>query len=949
MSQNSTLHDSPGKMPTPSPKSGGSSPFSYNEQSPRHATLVGAGQSKLAKPFRFSTTKLIENVLNYKESIMRALLNNRRTDSEAWALYDYLKEFRFFKEVVNPDNFEMDAILQICKSLKYEKYPKGQPIFVQGDASNGKVYILLSGELYVLVKKLDSYAEQNMKAATIQEEQEGEEDDKNEEKLFDASSNSQSQTQDKNMEEVDTIIESNKDSRRLSFSGNSDDKSDKTPKDANGDSSLGNESLPKDVLTGQLSQSQLNNESMSRNEPGNPEETSPRCSNAEGNSKDWNSFPSTPISNGEENKEFFQFKRPTFKKRTTTAIDSATFRSFKAPKLNKKTNESLEKRLEKEYGFVKDKIERGSYFGEKALETDQKRGATIYPITNCEVLYLTKDIFNSLKSIYDKEKKALWDFIFDYIPGIDQIHSKDVIESLLYLFGKTAYELGHHICHEGKSGDSVYIIYEGTCEVYRTIMVEEPNNYLERNSRATEHFAKNRSTKEKISLAQVGRGTFIGEEIIAKTKGIYRYSVQVVSKDAKILEIKQSQLRRRFPLETFTKIKELYLEKQRNKDKKLLEQMIFRGLNLISTDLDTIPVIAKRPEPPALVLRSNKINSKVDRYQSLKHIAPAFADSPKNKEMLSKSPDSSPKGLEKDNAYIKAFSRYHFMPTMRNGDRSLSGEKSETSEIVKLSSNKYALQHLSNKRRGTESIRSNDTKDIKSLSEFYEKIEEKFNIVSQFETERQKVHDVDYFKMDFGFDSAIEKKNRAERLKLYKSKHPNKGSLLSFHGSSILLSVKRNSLKGLLSNINSLSETGSYSFAGSNRNDHIFMTEPSTTDRAENSYADSPNKLGALSLRFKKSSTDGSVSGSVSSSYNKYSDRKSLQSLIRNASDQHPPPIKIDLDGGWMKVGRKELQTLSSSTSASQVSMDTFFYFGLCNNNESSKQKNGKSQKSLIK
>ena len=57
-----------------------------------------------------------------------------------------------------------EALVQICKQITYERYSKAEPVFKEGDTSNGKVYILMSGELMVMMKKLDYHSQKNWEA-----------------------------------------------------------------------------------------------------------------------------------------------------------------------------------------------------------------------------------------------------------------------------------------------------------------------------------------------------------------------------------------------------------------------------------------------------------------------------------------------------------------------------------------------------------------------------------------------------------------------------------------------------------------------------------------------------------------------------------------------------------------------------------------------------------------
>jgi hypothetical protein len=118
---------------------------------------------RFMKPSKhLSSNKLLENILNFKENIMCNIMNTKRGEYEAWSLFEFLKNDKFFKQFVNRELLEHDEIVNICKVLRYEKVLKGNPVFIQGEPSNGKVYILFSGEILVCLNKLDVYEEENI-------------------------------------------------------------------------------------------------------------------------------------------------------------------------------------------------------------------------------------------------------------------------------------------------------------------------------------------------------------------------------------------------------------------------------------------------------------------------------------------------------------------------------------------------------------------------------------------------------------------------------------------------------------------------------------------------------------------------------------------------------------------------------------------------------------------
>ena len=76
----------------------------------------------------------------------------------------------FFRHFLNKKNEEIrgvDALHYLCKKIGYEKYGPDEVIFEEGHPSNELMYMVLEGELSVVVKSLDFYSESNMNALRI--------------------------------------------------------------------------------------------------------------------------------------------------------------------------------------------------------------------------------------------------------------------------------------------------------------------------------------------------------------------------------------------------------------------------------------------------------------------------------------------------------------------------------------------------------------------------------------------------------------------------------------------------------------------------------------------------------------------------------------------------------------------------------------------------------------
>lgn len=59
----------------------------------------------------------------------------------------------------------------MCKHMFYEKIPAGTWIMRQGDISNDKFYIVLSGSVSIILNNKNIYTEENMQEMMKQEEE----------------------------------------------------------------------------------------------------------------------------------------------------------------------------------------------------------------------------------------------------------------------------------------------------------------------------------------------------------------------------------------------------------------------------------------------------------------------------------------------------------------------------------------------------------------------------------------------------------------------------------------------------------------------------------------------------------------------------------------------------------------------------------------------------------
>ena len=127
--------------------------------------------------------------------------------------------------------------------------------------------------------------------------------------------------------------------------------------------------------------------------------------------------------------------------------------------------------MAQKYGTIKDKIFKGSHFGEKALTSNQKRSATIICNTDCELLVLRSEDYKNTIGKFESKSKSVLKIMDDYFPKIERITNLRIKESLMYIFDEMPLEIHTHPINEGEKSPYFYIIVNGVCEISKKLTV----------------------------------------------------------------------------------------------------------------------------------------------------------------------------------------------------------------------------------------------------------------------------------------------------------------------------------------------------------------------------------------------------------------------------------------------------------------------------------------------
>jgi CRP-like cAMP-binding protein len=118
--------------------------------------------TKIAKNFILRIKQkmdLKENIIKSNEKKLRHILQNEvRSLDDIKFLAQEIENLDFFKDFRkrHTEIYEKDSLFYFCKVLKYHKYQPNSTIYHQGDHTNGKIYIVLSGEASICINSKES-------------------------------------------------------------------------------------------------------------------------------------------------------------------------------------------------------------------------------------------------------------------------------------------------------------------------------------------------------------------------------------------------------------------------------------------------------------------------------------------------------------------------------------------------------------------------------------------------------------------------------------------------------------------------------------------------------------------------------------------------------------------------------------------------------------------------
>ena len=536
-----------------------------------------------------------------EEKVRRILTSPKRSQDDALFIYKQIQHFDFFIKFKenNTDLYEIDSLLHICKHLGFEKFRRGQTVFEEDADSNGKMYLMFSGEVSIIVKNPDFVTKQNLVNHNI-EKPATEDSSLESDSSSDSDRSGEADLLPPQIEPISNDFISNafsdifrrdkqgKEENRYSgirfsmMSTNIDDppkssKNTKLWKKFLTVTKLTNSVKPKSIVVDP--QINLLKESEHKNSLRSvANEVRRRASRMIPVKGDSMRNTSIVINGGlaVENSvkdERDQLLRITVNKEAARSSFRSTINA--AIKLSRKNSDNIvnpapsspnrisfqragfsdpKEISASKYGTTIMKLIKGNFFGEKALYSQKKRSATVVTNVDCEFLTISEELFSYIKARFEKTNTKKLNFLLDTFPDMERIKNRTILENLLYLLEEKTFDRHANLTAEGAKGKHFYILFEGTCNVYKKFPDDDPEIAKLRKYGDQEGSNK----KDGLLVCQIFPGAFIGEEVIFNGLNQYEFTVKATSASVIAMAIDRAHFSVRFPGHVYKALKTMH-------------------------------------------------------------------------------------------------------------------------------------------------------------------------------------------------------------------------------------------------------------------------------------------------------------------------------------------------------------------------------------------------------
>jgi len=472
-----------------------------------------------------NSSKVSDSSCRSMDSIVKKILMKKeKLERDTSILYDHFKPQPFFTHFIqnNEDLEERESMMYLLKHAQYQSYSSGSVIYKEGELSDGSIYVLLKGEVYLLRKNSDAIVVSNAR-----------------------------------YDENASLEQAEKNKKELLKRGNT----------------IGN-------LTNMIS---------------------------------------TPKNDSEKNPlKGLVGKRASSQKQIARSNSKSLIdENFLLNSNMKNPEETTQVNPFKEFGTITEKLLQDGYFGQKALENEKRRHETAVAYQDSEFMVFKKEDFAHIYETFSKKKQQIIEFILEYFPKIDLIHSHQILNNLYYTLQEEKAVHNECIINEGETSDRIFILYEGRCELIKTFIIEEPDHVAQSLGHFSQHYRIKQKNKEEITICTIESGTFFGEEILYNKEGKVDFTVRVLSANATIFSISKTKFLYRFPREVQNELKRIYTKKREQNISKLKFLVEKKGIKCSDSELvGTKPPVLNHSNSPRVIIQNadNTIPSGIKLY-----------------------------------------------------------------------------------------------------------------------------------------------------------------------------------------------------------------------------------------------------------------------------------------------------------------------------------------------
>jgi len=258
----------------------------------------------------------------------------------------------------------------------------------------------------------------------------------------------------------------------------------------------------------------------------------------------------------------------------------------------------------KEMGYTNKELYKGEGFGEVALlDSKARRTATVLALSQVELIVILKKDFLLIRQKFSNEYKGKKKFLVDVLPFLKMINSSSTLDNLIFCF-KEARLNGRQkvISEQDPNPEKIFFLMKGKCKIEKKFK-----------------FYDDGLTQSKtIHICDVDYKGIFGEEILFETdQERYQYTVTVVSEEAQFFTVNKTSILGNFPKEIKGYLYETFLMKR--KMRKDIFDKLAQSLLESSRNPEIQTMIELKIGEKEKIIKNMSTGLRLNFYQKLKN------------------------------------------------------------------------------------------------------------------------------------------------------------------------------------------------------------------------------------------------------------------------------------------------------------------------------------------